>query len=105
MRRQRTGDASGKPFLVTASQELGLVYKVTRGSREEQFESSKPRNAPQRERLDGLERWEGDVLEKLEGLHPHQKGEANYQIEQMEVNSSSLNSVLAFGSSRSCICT
>lgn len=34
---------------------LGLVYKVTRGSHEERFESSKPRNAPQRERLDGLE--------------------------------------------------
>lgn len=80
VRWQRTGDRSSKPFLLTASQELGLVVHVTRASHKEQFKPSEPRNALQRERLDGLERWEGDirVLGKLAGLHPHQGGKANY---------------------------
>ena len=55
------GNRSRKPFLLAASQELGLDVQVTRGSCKERFEPSKPRNALQRERLDGLERWEGSI--------------------------------------------
>lgn len=57
-----------------------------------------------RERLDGLERWEGDIrcTRKAGGSahSPERESKLSQRQEQMEVNSSSLNGVLAFGSSR-----